>query len=351
MNSTRLAESIRDQALALGYEKCAMIPLPKLAGYGSVEDDHLRRIPDDPRKDLDKAVLANFSAFRTLSETYPWAKSAVVTVMGYGVYQIPQNLKGKVARYFCVDSRRDPNSFEYQASAALESFLAANGLRVETERKFGLLPLRWAANKAGLGRGRRNNFFYTNKGSWAHLEAWLIDQDLELTETTDLKPCPSACHLCQKACPTGALAEAFLTRPGSCLTFINALRRVNWIEHPYSQAAGDWIYGCDLCQTSCPFNEGLWREEREYPGLEELSRDMDLGRILELDYDFIKEKLVPKFWYLTADRAWQWKLNVLNAMKNNWDSGYAPYLRQASRDDVPEVRVMAQWVLRQVYPV
>ncbi|MDR2422271.1 MAG: epoxyqueuosine reductase [Deltaproteobacteria bacterium] len=342
--TTRLAESIRDEALALGYEKCAMISLPSLDGFGDEVERRLEKIPDDGRKKIDKAVMDNFSSFRRLAEVYPWAKSVVICVMDYGVYEIPTNLKGRVARYFCVDSRRDPNSREYKASLAFESFLRANGLRAETERKYGLLPLRWAAHKAGMGRGRKNNFFYTQNGSWIHLEAWLVDRGLELTESSELKPCPKDCVLCQKACPTGALAGAYLTRPASCLTFLNALNPIDWVGHPQSGAAGEWIYGCDLCQTACPFNKGQWREDLEFPGLAELSQRLELGRIVELSYDFIRSALVPKFWYITADRDWQWKVNALNAMKNVWAPERGLALKMALADERVEVRKMAGWV-------
>ncbi|MDR1083850.1 MAG: epoxyqueuosine reductase [Deltaproteobacteria bacterium] len=339
-------EAIREKALELGYEKCAVLPLANLDGFGSEVDRRLDKIPDDNRKAIDKAVLDRFKAFDRLAELYPWARAAVICVMGYGVYRIPDNLKNRVARYFCVDSRKDERSGEFKASQAFEDYLTSLGLKIQTERQYGLLPLRWAAYKAGLGVGRRNNFFYTGRGSWIHLESWLIDRDLELTETSDLKPCPEECQKCQKACPTGALAEPYLTRPGSCLTLINALRPVNWIDHPYSQAAGDWIYGCELCQTCCPYNQGKWQEEKDFPGLEELSRHLDLGQIIGADYSFIRENLVPKFWYLTADRDWQWKVNALNAMKNRWKPEYGPYLERALNDERPEVRQMAEWAGR-----
>jgi epoxyqueuosine reductase len=345
-----LADSIHDAALAFGYESCAAIPLALLDGFGVEVDRRLDSTPDDGLKEVDRAVFNNFGAFRRLATVYPWARAAVVAVMSYGVYQIPAPFKDRVAKYFCVDSRRDPNSREYLASAALEEFMVAKGLKVETERKYGLLPLRWAAHKAGLGQGGRNNFFYTQKGSWVHLEAWLVDQKLERLTTSDLTPCPDGCRACQKNCPTGSLAEAYLTRPAKCLTFINALRPVDWVENPYSTAAGTWIFGCDQCQNVCPHNQGAWREEREFPGLNELAKDFSLERLVALDYDYIRANLAPKFWYITPDRAWQWKVNALNALKNDWAKNAwpkdkDPVLRRALADESLEVQRMANWIL------
>ncbi|MDR1870993.1 MAG: epoxyqueuosine reductase [Deltaproteobacteria bacterium] len=346
MSKNRLAEGIQSQALALGFEKLALIPLPRLNGFGSEVDRRLDALPEGQAKSVDKAVFERFAAFRRLSEVYPWAKTAIIAVMNYGVYRIPSNLIGKIGRVFCVDCRKDAQSQGYKASLALEEFMIANGLRVETERKYGLLPLRWAAYRAGLGRGRKNNFFYTQSGSWIHLEAWLGDQELELTENVELKPCPKDCDLCLKACPTGALAEPYLTRPSLCLTFLNATRPSDWVNHPLAKAAGEWIYGCDMCQGACPFNRNKWREDEEFPGLAELSQNLGLGQIVDLDYAWIRANLAPKFWYAPPENAFQWKVNALNALKNSWPpSEWRLYAQRALKDESPEVRRMAAWVL------
>jgi epoxyqueuosine reductase len=346
MSTALLAEEIRGEALRLGFEKCAMVPIASLVGFGPEVERRLGKIPEDGFKEKDKAFLSRFSRFDRLAELFPWAKSAVITIGNYGVYKIPENLQNRVAKSFCVDSRLDPRSQEFQACVEFEAFLTSRGLRAETERKYGHLPMRWAANRAGLGRGRKNNFFYTESGSWVRIEAWLVDIELELRETTNLKPCPADCQICQKACPTGALADAYLTRPSLCIPFLNASRPTDWVGHPLSGKAGEWIYGCELCQNACPFNKGKWKEEREFPGLAELSRHMGLETIVGLPYDFIRENLVPKFWYIAGDRPWQWKANALNAMKNAWGPAERePYARMALNDESPEVRRMAEWVL------
>jgi epoxyqueuosine reductase len=343
-NATRLAEEIRARALELGYDKCALLPLSRLSGFGDEVDSRLRRVPEDDYKGADRAVLEKFSFFRRLPEAYPFARSVAICVMNYGVYEIPAHLKERVGRSFCVDSRLDSNSREYRASVAFEEFLASLGIVAETERRYGLLPLRLAASLAGLGRGRKNNFFYAKSGSWIHLEAWLIDQDLELTETSDLPLCPPNCELCQKACPTGALAGDYLTRPAKCLTFINAVNPVNWVDHPYSEAAGGWIYGCDACQSACPFNKGKWREELEFPGLADIAENLHLPRLVEMSHESLKANFSDKFWYVSPDRVWQWKANALNAMKNSWSPDFRPALKKALGDESPEVRRVAEWV-------
>ena len=81
-----------------------------------------------------------------------------------------------------------------------------------------MTALRWAALKAGLGIIRKNNFFYSDSGSWVYLEAWLIDQELTLKENTNLKNCPPNCNLCIKACRTNSLSEPYMMNRSTCIS-------------------------------------------------------------------------------------------------------------------------------------
>ena len=57
---------------------------------------------------------------------------------------------------------------------AFEKYLADCGLQVATDRDFGITALRWAGMKAGIGIIRKNNFFYTEKGSYQILSDRII---------------------------------------------------------------------------------------------------------------------------------------------------------------------------------
>ncbi len=65
--------------------------------------------------------------------------------------------------------------------------------------------------------------------------------------------CPSSCHRCASACPTGALEPNGRIDARKCISYLT-------IEHKGSIALelrplmGKWLFGCDLCQEVCPFN-------------------------------------------------------------------------------------------------
>lgn len=337
-DSGQLAQQIRAKALALGYEKCGIIAVTELTGYAQKLAARISRFPDT------KDRFDKFYGFAKPTEIYPWAKSVVVCVRPYNEYKIPAHLQGVIAKYYLLDSRTDKASSEYQDSILFEQYLHEQGIYTATERKFGLTALRWAAVKAGLGIIRKNNFFYTQSGSWVHLEAWLIDQELELTEVSTLADCAANCQLCIQACPTQALCAPYEMSRSACVSCITTWDGRDMPNDPYREQLGTWVYGCDACQDICPHNQNKWVANTDFPGLKELATKLTLEQIIEMDYDYLENIIQPKFWYIPKQDVWKWKVNALNAMYNNWADKYQKYLTIASCDEHAKVRAMANFI-------
>ena len=212
----------------------------------------------------------------------------------------------------------------------------------------GRCSLRWAAMKAGIGIIRKNNFFYTERGSWNHLEAFLIGEPLEYIETCAVRPCPDGCSLCVKACPTGALCAPYTMNPAACVSALTTWSGWDLTTEPLRAKMGRWAYGCDVCQDVCPFNRGAWSGGKEFPGLPELAKHLPLTEIVEADYDTLKNIVQPAFWYIPADKVWRYKTNALNVMLNDYSPEYLPAIKKACSDEAEQVRKMAAWVLTEL---
>ena len=202
--------------------------------------------------------------------------------------------------------------------------------------------------KAGIGIIRRNNFFYTERGSWNHLEAFLIGEPLEYIETCAVRPCPDGCSLCVKACPTGALCAPYTMNPAACVSALTTWSGWDLTTEPLRAKMGRWAYGCDVCQDVCPFNRGAWSGGEEFPGLSELAKYLPLTEIVEADYDTLKNIVQPAFWYIPADKVWRYKTNALNVMLNDYSPEYLPAIKKACSDEAEPVRKMAAWVLTEL---
>jgi len=340
MNS--LSEQIRSAALSMGYEKCGIIRISDMAGYKEKLNERIERIPEV------KPYYEGFYRFADLKDTYPWAKSIVICARDYGKYHIPENMKGLIAKYYLLDSRTNKDSKDFQDSLKFESFMQEIGIKTETKRKFGITALRWAALKAGIGLVRKNNFFYTESGSWIHLEAWLIDKELELTEIPTLGECPKHCNLCIKSCPTHSLAQPYTMNRSSCISCLTTFEGRDLPNEKFSDQMGSWVYGCDDCQDVCPMNKGRWNATEEFPALDELSQHISLEKILKMDYTFLKEVMQPKFWYIERDAVWKWKTNAINSMVNEYKDKYKECIYDACNDSNEKVREMAKWAIQKL---
>lgn len=334
---------IRNKAIELGYESCGIIKTSDMKGYREKLTERIEKFPEI------KSHMEGFYSFANLEESYPWAKSVVVCVRHYGKYKIPKHLEGLIAKYYLVDGRRDRNSSEYKSSILFEEYLNREGLKTATNRDFGITSLRWAAMQAGLGIVRKNNFFYTEKGSWVNIEAWLIDKDLELKEENNIKKCPEGCSICVNSCPTKSLAEAYAMNRSSCISCLNTWEGWDMPNEKYNRLMGKWIFGCDVCQNVCPFNKNKWVEEEDFPKLSEIVDLISLEKIIEMDYDTLRNIISPKFWYLGEKDVWIWKTNALNAMLNSYESKWDKYINIACNDENKNVRKMALWVKNQIH--
>ena len=338
------AQEIVQTAIDLGYESCGIIPVEDVADYREKLAERIEKTPENAKG------YGRFFGFAEPQKANPWVKSIVVCVRRYGKYRVAEHLEGHVAKYYQVDARRDEASADYQASVAFDAYLKGLGLQTLTERKFGVTALRWAAYKAGLGIIRRNNFFYTNSGSWVVLEAWLIDAALEYRQESRQKPCPPNCRRCVDACPTGSLSEPYTMSKASCVSNFTTWEGDDLPHNPYSGQMGAWVYGCDACQDVCPFNVRKWEPLDEYPGLDEIAALMSLEKIVMMDDETLLRKLQPKFWYVGPERIWKWRVNALNAMCNGYKPAYAAAIEYACGSEDERVREMGVWVKGQVSP-
>ncbi|MDG5854866.1 epoxyqueuosine reductase [Clostridium beijerinckii] len=339
---TLLADKIKSAALNLGYEKCGIIKISDIDGYKERLDERVERVPES------KGFYQGQYRFTQLQDTYPWAKSIVICVRRYGKYHIPEHLKGMIAKYYLVDARKDKNSKDYQDSVRFEEYMKELGLRAETERGFGLVPLRFAAMKAGLGIVRKNNFFYTENGSSVYLDAWLIDRELEAVEISNVRPCSDKCNLCMKACPSASLSKPYTMNPIACVSCITTFMGRDMTNEKYREEIGNWVYGCDACQDACPMNKNRWQETEEFPNLQELSEHISLEKIIKMDYKFLEEVMQPKFWYIDKSSVWKWKVNAINVMVNDYKEQYKEHILYACNDSNPKVREMAEWAIEKL---
>ncbi|QIB68822.1 epoxyqueuosine reductase [Aminipila butyrica] len=336
MKRKNIVKSIQEKAYQLGYEKCGIIPLDRMDGFEEKFAERIEKIP------ASQPFYENQRRLLEFREKYPWAKSVIVLNLPFNHYRVPESLTHRVARSYLFDNRMNPQSAEYQSSMAMGEYLQSLGLRVDCNRNFGAVGMRWAAMEAGVGLVRKNNFLYTESGSWVHLEGFLIDQELELIEKTDIPVCPPGCSRCVEACPTRALQGPYLLQPMACISFLTTFGGRSLTDQTIWKQFGSCIYGCDICQEVCPMNKGKAQGTTDFPGLTELEPLLNPAYILAMTEKEYQEKIQPKFFYLRPDELWKWQVNVLWFMVNNGVEKYKEVLVAACSHEQEKVRALAQ---------
>ena len=109
----------------------------------------------------------------------------------------------------------------------------------------------WAA-KSGLGWiGKNTNLISKKVGSFFFIAELILDLDLEYdTPVTD--HCGS-CTACIDACPTEALIQPYQIDGSKCISYLT-IELKEAIPNEFQGKMDNWAFGCDVCQTVCPWN-------------------------------------------------------------------------------------------------
>jgi epoxyqueuosine reductase len=332
---------IKRKAEELGIHKCGIIKPEAMLDYADRLRERMGCIPNG------EAVYGNFMRFANIRGKFPWAKSIVVAVLFLGHYNLPD----KAVHYgktYLVDSRFNPNSPERKKIVIFEAFLNELGLKTASSEHPGITAMRWAAHKAGLGVIRRNNFFYTEHGSYSSIVAWATDTEAEMIGESVLPPCPDNCDRCIGACPTKSLFAPYTMNMATCVSRLSTSNEPDAYDEETTRCMGNRIYGCDVCQDVCPMNKGKWTGGRDFPGLNDLSGWLSPERILSMSYAEIERVLTPKFFYIKKESLWRWKLNAITVLANTGASAGIKHIEKVRCDEHEIVREKAAWALKKL---
>jgi len=128
------------------------------------------------------------------------------------------------------------------------------------------IPEKILARDAGLGWiGKNTILINSNLGSYFFLTVILSELNLHKEDETQdafkmyQKDRCGTCTACMDACPTKAIVQAYQLDSNLCISH-NTIELKSEIL-PDNVKNHGWIYGCDICQEVCPWNNTVARKK------------------------------------------------------------------------------------------
>lgn len=150
------------------------------------------------------------------------------------------------------------------------------------------------AYQNGLGWfGKNTCLIHPVHGSLFFVAEILTSLKLPLQSLEPLPDFCGTCTRCMDICPTGALLEPRLMKADLCISYLTIESRTAPAVD-LRKKIGDWFFGCDLCQTVCPWNQKIFRQK------EIINEDVSTSLLLPLESSNKSELLTYFEFLLTA---------------------------------------------------
>ena len=244
------AERIKARAIELGFDLCGVAPADGFPELKFLDEWLARGYAGEmawmPRSAERRADVRN---------VVPGARSVIVTGTIYATTSPSSDdaARATISRYAWGDDYHDV--LEERLDALLDWMRAESSEPFDARAYVDTGPVqeRVYAQYAGLGWiGKNTCLINAGHGSWLFLAEIITTLPLE-PDAQALEQCGS-CRRCLDACPTGALVEAGILDSTRCISYLTIELRSS-IPEEYRAALGNHVYGCDICQDVCPYNQ------------------------------------------------------------------------------------------------
>jgi epoxyqueuosine reductase len=345
MSNLLLKKAIKSEAHRLGFQLVGLTtpdPPPHLdvydrwlaadhqAGMGWMATERNRQRRADPR-----LILPECRSILVLGMAYPPAPTEHLSPG-----------KGQIASYAWGDDYHNLLPERLRTIVAFIETQTGDAVPNCWYTDTGPILEREMAQRAGLGWiGKNTCLINPRAGSYFLLAEILLGTELPPDEAFSKDHC-GTCKRCIEACPTGCILQNRTIDARRCISYLT-IEEKGPLPHDLRPQIGNWIFGCDVCQQVCPWNQRLApspvekrlsaQPGRDYPTLideltltpQEFNRKFKGGAV----------KRTKRRGYLR---------NVAVALGNAGDPDAVPALIEALSDPEALVRGHAAWALGQI---
>lgn len=344
MTPEAVQKLIEKQTTELGFSHYGLVPLERPLSFELYQEWLKEGLHGEMQYLADHAPIKE-----NPQRQWPRAQSALVFAMPYYPHPEARELPIKASRismyakgmdyHFWLKERMQQLCHTLKSVLPDEEFIPFTDSTPVLERDL--------ARKAALGWvGKNTCLIHPKKGSLFFIGEIYTSLKIE----NEIAPLPDFCGTCTRCidiCPTQALVSPRKMDARKCISYLTIESRQAPAEELRSQI-GDWLFGCDLCQTVCPWNQKVFKNQLEVRPMLDLSGEQNSALISDLRYllESSGKKLEKDFYGTPMARAGSFGLKR-NAMIVAANKGYqelAPHVKPYI--DHPKLGELAQWVLK-----
>jgi len=346
-----ISEWIVDKAGSIGFDLAAVVEAkraPRAEAYYRWLDSgfhgDMQWLARDRERRADPSIVL------------PGAKSMVIVALSYYVEEPDPSwwndpLRGRIARYAWAPDYHDRMTpmLRELGEAVQEKIGRTIGMRWYVDT--GPVLEREHAARAGLGFiGKHTLLISPRFGSYLLLGEILLDMELPsigINEEEVKAGTCGTCRRCQDICPTHAFPAPWILDSNKCISYLTIEHKGAIPEH-LRPLMKNWIYGCDECQSICP-----WVKQFSQPANKityaRLDRDVAAPSLLELmalDARGFNQRF--KGYPMTRTKRRGVLRNVAIALGNSGKPEALPVLEKSLDDPEPLIVEHARWAIEKI---
>ena len=281
MTSLQLKEEIKRIASELGFQRTVIASLQPM---------------EAERAEYERWLALGYAAgmeylkrnphFRTSPQLlYPEGRSAIVVSVSYytEVPEPPPGFFGKVARYAVgLDYHVVIRAKLRELNARIEKVAGRKILAKAYTDDVSLLEQGLAA-RHGLGFAGRHTLIIGPQMMGTYNFVAELITELELDADEPYHGTCGKCFRCGEGCPTDAIEYGVGVNANKCISYLT-IENKDGIPLELRKQLGLWVFGCDVCQDVCPYNQrpsvSPWEEFSPQRGA---GHHLDLLSVLDIE--------------------------------------------------------------------
>ncbi|MBZ0178661.1 MAG: tRNA epoxyqueuosine(34) reductase QueG [Melioribacteraceae bacterium] len=265
-----------------------------LVGFAEVKPlkEEIKHLKEWLRKNQQadmKYMERNLEKRENVKEILPGAKSVISLGLNYysdAEYPEDKNY-GKISRYAFG---KDYHLIIWDKLKTFEAKLKELDPDIETKSYVDTGPVMdkvWAV-KSGIGwMGKHSNVINREIGSWFFIANIFVNRELDYD--SPIGDFCGSCTECIDACPTNAIVADYVVDANLCISY-HTIENKKEIPKKFTGKFENWLFGCDICQEVCPWNNkfSILSHVKEFN--EDRTTRLELSDVMKMDNKEFKSR-------------------------------------------------------------